>query len=121
MAKRHLLKEINERAIPTAIAETAIVFLWVIREDMCPDPRSDMKYPMERNKKSEPASPWLNPKSLSMVGSNGAAMIRAVKFNKNMDAIKRSGLSWVRKVSLPILLPLPTYPVSNSFKIIFLT
>ena len=38
MAKRLLLKEINERAAPTAIAETMMVFLWVIREDMCPDP-----------------------------------------------------------------------------------
>jgi len=102
MAKRLLLKEINERAVPTAIAETAIVFLCVIRADMCPDPRSDMKYPMERNRKSEPASPWLNPKSLSIVGSNGDPMIRPVKFNKKMEAIKRSGLSWVLKVSLLI-------------------
>jgi len=57
---------------------------------MCPDPRRDMKYPMERNRKSEPESPWLNPKSFSMAGSNGAAMIRAVKFNKNIDAMRRS-------------------------------
>jgi len=121
MAKRLVLKEINERAVPTATAETAIVFLWVIREDMCPDPRRDMKYPMERNRKSEPASPWLNPKSFSIVGSNGEAIIRAVKFNKKMDAMSKSGLSWVRKVSPPILLSLPTYPVSKSFKIIFLT
>ena len=57
IAKRLLLTEINEIAIPIAIAETMIVFLWVIREDMCPDPRSDIKYPKERNRKREPASP----------------------------------------------------------------
>ena len=57
IAKRLLLTEINEMAVPTAIAETVMVFLWVIREDIYPDPRSDMKYPKERNRKSEPASP----------------------------------------------------------------
>jgi hypothetical protein len=57
IAKRLLLKAINARAQPTAIAETEIVFLWVIREDICPDPRSEMKYPKDRNRKSEPASP----------------------------------------------------------------
>jgi hypothetical protein len=101
-----LLKEINERAVPTAIAETAIVFLWVIREDICPDPRSDMKYPMERNRKSEPASPWLNLKSFSIIGSNGATMILQVKFKKKIDAISRIGENWVRKASLPLLLSL---------------
>lgn len=57
IAKRLLLTEINEIAAPIAIAETMIVFLWVIREDMCPDPISDIKYPKERNRKREPASP----------------------------------------------------------------
>jgi hypothetical protein len=52
-----------------------------------------MKYPKERNKKSEPASPWLNPKSSSIVGSNGATMIREIKFNKNMDDISKIGVS----------------------------
>jgi len=33
-AKRLLLKETAESAIPTAMAETAMVFLWLIREDM---------------------------------------------------------------------------------------
>lgn len=93
MAKRLLLKEINERAAPTAIAETMMVFLWVIREDMCPDPNSDMKYPMERNRKSEPALPWLNTRSFSMFGSNGAEMSRDVKFNKKMEVISKSGVS----------------------------
>ena len=93
MAKRLLLKEINERAAPTAIAETMMVFLWVIREDICPEPNKDMKYPMERNKKSEPALPWLNPKSFSMLGSNGAEMSRDVKFNKKMEVTSKSGVS----------------------------
>ena len=93
MAKRLLLKEINERAAPTAIAETMMVFLWVIREDICPEPNKDMKYPMERNKKSEPALPWLNPKSFSMFGNNGAVMSRDVKFNKKMEVTSKSGVS----------------------------
>ena len=93
MAKRLLLKEINERAAPTAIAETMMVFLWVIREDICPEPNKDMKYPMERNKKSEPALPWLNPKSFSMFGNNGAVMNRDVKFNKKMEVTSKSGVS----------------------------
>ena len=57
MAKRLLLKEINERAAPTAIAETIMAFLWVIRDDIYPDPNKYRKYPMERNRKSEPAFP----------------------------------------------------------------
>ena len=52
-----------------------------------------MKYPMERNKKSEPALPWLNPRSFSMFGSNGAEMSRDVKFNKKMEVISKSGVS----------------------------
>jgi hypothetical protein len=84
-----------------------MVFLWVIREVMYPDPRRDMKYPMERNKKSEPASPWLNPRSFSIAGNNGAATIRAVKFNKNMDEMRKSGLSWLANVPLPMGSPVP--------------
>ena len=54
---RLLLKETNESVEPTAMAEKMIVFLWVMREDICPEPNRDIKYPMERNRKSEPASP----------------------------------------------------------------
>ena len=57
IVKRFLLKEMAERAIPTAMAEKTMVFLWLIREDIWPDPKSDMKYPTERKKKSDPASP----------------------------------------------------------------
>lgn len=102
MAKRLLLIEINEMAIPTAIAETVMVFLWVIREDIYPDPGSDMKYPKERNRKSKLASPWLNPRSSSMVGSNGATMIREVKFDRKIDAINKMGGSCLRKASSSI-------------------
>jgi hypothetical protein len=93
MAKRLLLKEISERAAPTAMAETMMVFLWVIRDDICPDPNKDRKYPMERNRKSEPAFPWVNPKSFSMVGNKGAGMSRPVKFNKKMEVTSKSGVS----------------------------
>ena len=55
--KRLLLKEIADSAPPTAMAEKTMVFLWLIREDMCPDPKSDMKYPRERKRNSDPASP----------------------------------------------------------------
>ena len=56
-AKKLWTNEMDEREIPTEIAEITMVFLWLIREDMWPDPKSDMKYPMERKKKSEPALP----------------------------------------------------------------
>jgi hypothetical protein len=56
-AKRLLLKEMAESAVPMAMAEKTMVFLWLIREDMCPDPKSDMKYPIERKKNKKPASP----------------------------------------------------------------
>ena len=98
-AKRLLLKETAKSAAPTAMAETAMVLLWLIREDMCPDPKSDMKYPMERKRNKEPASPWLNFRLFSIVGSNGAKTIREVKFNKKMDAMRKSGMRWDRKVS----------------------
>jgi hypothetical protein len=35
------------------------------------------------------------------VGSNGAKTIREVKFNKKMDAMRKSGMSWDRNVSPP--------------------
>ena len=83
---------------------------------MCPDPKSDMKYPIERKKNSEPASPWLNTKFLSIVGNNGAKTIREVKFNKKMDAMRKRGMSWERKVSPPnSLFPLIEV-ISASFK-----
>ena len=116
IAKRLSLKEMADSAVPTAMAETAMVFLWLIREDMCPDPKSDMKYPIERKKKSEPASPWLKPNLLSIVGSNGARTIREVKFNKKMDAMKKSGMSWGRNVSPLNLLLLFIEVVLASFK-----
>ena len=105
-----------DSAVPTATAETVMVFLWLIREDMYPDPRSDMKYPMERKKNSEPTSPWLNFKLFSIVGSNGARMILEVKFNKKIDAMKKSGMSWDRNVLLPNALFLLIEVVSASFK-----
>jgi len=92
-AKRLLLNETAKSAVPTAMAETAMVLLWLIREDMWPDPKSDMKYPMERKRNKEPASPWLNPKLFSIFGSNGAKTIREVKFSKKMDAMRKSGMS----------------------------
>jgi hypothetical protein len=115
-ANRLLLKEMAESVMPTAMAETAMVLLWLIREDICPDPKSDMKYPMERKKNNEPASPWLNPKLISIVGSNGAKTIREVKFNKKMDAMRKSGMSWDLNVSSPNELFLLIEVVSAPFK-----
>ncbi len=56
MAKKFWTKEMDDREIPTKIAEITTVFLWLIREDICPDPNRDIKYPIERNRKSEPES-----------------------------------------------------------------
>jgi hypothetical protein len=98
-ANRLLLKETAESAVPTAMAETMMVLLWLIREEMCPDPKSDMKYPIERKRNREPASPWLNFKLFSIVGSNGAKIIREVKFSKKIDAMRKSGMRWDRNVS----------------------
>jgi hypothetical protein len=113
---RLLLKETAESAAPTAMAETAMVFLWLIREDTCPDPKSDMKYPIERKKNNEPASPWLNFKFFSIVGNNGAKTIREVKFNKKMEAMRKSGMSWDLKVLPSNALFLLIEVVSASFK-----
>jgi len=113
---RLLLKETAVSAVPTAMAETAMVLLWLSREDMCPDPKSDMKYPIERKRNKEPASPWLNFRLCSIVGSNGAKTIREVKFSRKMDAMRKSGMSWERKVSLPNSLFLWVAVVLASFK-----
>ena len=71
---------------------------------------------MERKKNSEPASPWLNFKFSSIVGSNGAKIILEVKFNKKMDAMRKSGMSWERNVLSPNALFLLIEVVSASFK-----
>jgi hypothetical protein len=72
---------------------------------------------MERKKNSEPASPWLNFKLFSIVGSNGAKTIREVKFNKKMDAMRKSGMSWDRNVSPSNVLFLLMGVVLASFKL----
>jgi hypothetical protein len=59
------------------------------REATNPEPRRDMKYPIEINRKSDPASPWPTPKSFSMVGRRGARMILARKFRKKIPVNKR--------------------------------
>jgi hypothetical protein len=71
---------------------------------------------MERKKNSEPASPWLNCKFFSIVGSNGAKIILEVKFNKKMDAMRKSGMSRDRKVFSPNESFLLIEVVSPSFK-----
>ena len=98
-AKKFLTKDMDVRATPTDIAEITMVLLWLMREDICPEPSRDIKYPIDRNKKSEPASLWLSAKSFSKVGSNGANMIREEKFKKKMDARRKRGVRWFRKVS----------------------
>jgi hypothetical protein len=117
MAKKLWTKERDDRATPTEIAEITMVFLWLIREDICPDPRRDMKYPIERKRKSEPESPWFNAKSSSNAGSNGANMIREEKFNKKMDAKRKRGGRWFRKDSSTTECLLWVFIVSASFKI----
>ena len=107
----------EDKATPTDIAEITMVFLWLIREDICPEPKRDIKYPIERNKKSEPASLWLSAKSFSTAGSSGANMIRDEKFNKKMDASRKRGARWFRNVSSGTVLFRWGVSVPVSFKI----
>jgi hypothetical protein len=53
---RLLLEEIPRRAMPMAVAEKMIVRLCMSLEATNPDPRRDMKYPIDIKRKSEPAS-----------------------------------------------------------------
>ena len=116
-AKKLLTREMDDRDTPTDIAEITMVLLWLIREDICPEPNRDIKYPIDKNKKSEPASLWLSAKSFSKAGSSGANMIREEKFNKKMDARRKRGVRWFRKVSSGTELLRWVVAVPASFKI----
>ena len=50
-----------------------------------------MKYPAEINRKRDPASPWLTPRSFSMAGIKGARIILEIKFRKKIVVKKRRG------------------------------
>ena len=93
------LSEVNTSASPKAIADAMIVCLWVRREDIKPDPRSEIKYPNETQRKREPASAWLMSRSDSTPGINGARMMRAKKLTKKIDVSKNSGVNRSRMVS----------------------
>jgi len=49
------LNEVAMSASPRAAAESAMVFLWEIRDEMNPDPKSVIKYPEEMMRNSDPA------------------------------------------------------------------
>ena len=74
------------------MAEKIIVRLWVTREEMNPEPRSDTKYPREITRNRDPASAWLISRSDSIPGINGANTIRARKLTKKMDVSSSSGI-----------------------------
>ena len=75
---------------PTAMADKDMLFLWVTAAETKPEPNIPIKYPKDINRKSNPASLWLRPRSLSIVGIRGEKMTRAVKLTKKVDAKKSS-------------------------------
>jgi len=85
------VKPIPKSARPTAVAETMIVLLCKRREEKKPDPRSEVKYPAEINRKRDPASPWVIPRSFSMAGIKGARIILEIKFRKKIVVKKSRG------------------------------
>jgi transposase len=68
-----------------------IVRLWVRRDETNPEPNSDGKYPRERKRKREPASPCPMFKSLSIVGNKGARNTLERKLRKKMRVTQRRG------------------------------
>ena len=91
MAHRFVLKDVAISASPRETAETTMVFLCDMRAERNPDPRIDAKYPDEMMRNIDPAWAWPMPRSTSIVGIRGAGMIRAMKFRKNREVMKRMG------------------------------
>ena len=79
------------KAKPRAVLEIVMALLWLKREDMNPDPIRVMKYPSEIIKNSAPASAWVRFRSVSILGTRGAGMMRPIKLRKKMDVRIRSG------------------------------
>jgi hypothetical protein len=63
--------------------------LWLIRDATNPDPSELIKYPIDADRNIEPAWPWVNPKSCSIKGINGAKMKRLINVRKKRDVKKR--------------------------------
>ena len=96
--KRLWDRETAARASAPAKAEKMIVFLWVIREEMRPDPMTARKYPVVVIRNKVPACAWEMERSASMAGSRGAMMILPVKLRKKTEARRRIGPIRERKL-----------------------
>ena len=90
MSNTHLfeLKEIGKNANPRAMADSDMVFLWVMAAERKPEPSIPIKYPRDINRKSRPASLWVMFRSASIVGINGAKIILDAKVMKKISARK---------------------------------
>jgi hypothetical protein len=86
------------RARAPAKAEKRIVFLWVMRDETRPDPMTVRKYPVVVIRNSVPAWTWEMERSASMAGSRGAMTILPMKLRKKMEARRRIGPIWERRV-----------------------
>ena len=97
MLQGPVLKDVIKRAVPIAMLENMIVLRWVNREEMNPDASRVVKYPKDISRKRDPASAWLNVRSVLTFGISGANIIRAMKFTKKIDVSSKSGDSWAAK------------------------
>jgi len=73
-----------------------MVLLWVMREEMKPDPINVTKYPAAMNRKSDPACEWFRLRSASIEGIKGDETMRAKKFVKKIVVRKNSGPIFVK-------------------------
>jgi hypothetical protein len=90
--------ETPTRARAPARAEKMIVFRCVVTEERKPDPMTARKYPVVVIRNKVPACAWEMESSASMAGSRGAMMTLPVKLRKKMEARRRMGPIWERKV-----------------------
>ena len=67
-----------------------------LRTDAGKDASKVVKYPREIRRNKDPASAWFKARSALTLGINGARIIRAMKFTKNMEVSSKSGVNWVR-------------------------
>jgi len=90
--------ETPTRARAAAKAEKRMVFLWVTREERNPDPMTVTKYPAVVTRIKEPDWTWERDRSFSIAGRRGAMMILPVMLRKKMEARRRIGPIWERKL-----------------------
>lgn len=110
------LNEIGNNVKPTAVADSDMVFLWVRMAETKPEPSIPIKYPKDIKRKTKPASLWLRPRSVSMVGINGEKITLAVKLIKKIKTRRIKKGSWV--LIAPKLVSVSA-PVATFCKMVF--